>query len=204
VRPANARTSFAVCAAGLALLCLALAGCPKRGPESLSPWRAEMDEFFDDQVDLVRSRVRYRGKWNREFEESHMGRIGYSDAICLGVAKTLYRDTRWDKTKGLFIDFDLRKVVKGSMGGIDTVALELSERAPDITAIRESEIVGRPFFLYLKWVDVKARKLHWHLSPYSIEIEEEIGALIRSAERAGKAGGGVRDVGGPASGKSAP
>jgi hypothetical protein len=172
-------------------------GCPAKGkPVSKMDWRAELAAYFDDQLDLVRVRVKFSGKWNRDFEEKYLGRVGYSDAIVVGTVKTLYYDTRWDKTRGLIYDFEVKDLVKGGVGDDKLLSLAVAEGelTGDSASTHEEEIVGHQFFLYLKWENVDEHKFHWHLSPYSPDAEKEVRSLMKSAEKGDKSTGGMKDI----------
>ena len=186
-----------VCTGFVALSLAAAAGCAgkRKKAESKMSWRPELKTYFDDQADLVRVRVKFKGKWNREFEEVYLGRVGYSDAIVVGSVKSLYYDTRWDKSRALIYEFEVSDLIKGGLGDRTTLALHVDESAvTEETASSREEIVGKAFFLYLKWVSLEEGTYHWHLSPYATDAAEEVKALIRSAEKGAKKGGGVKVI----------
>ncbi|HEV8324857.1 MAG TPA: hypothetical protein VG389_24800 [Myxococcota bacterium] len=199
IPPWRAAAPALVALLALAGLGAGAGGCPgKHKPVSKMDWRPELGVYFDDQIDLVRVRMKgVKGKWNREFEERYLGRVGYSDAIAVGKVKTLYFDTRWDKTRGLIYDFELSGTLKGVLGDekLMTLAVAEGELSGDSDSTKD-EIVGQEFFLFLKWEDVDKGVFHWHLSPKTADTLEEVTALIKSAEKGSKdlGAGGERTI----------
>lgn len=181
----------------LPFVSLAMAACGGNGGNGAqarvtSPFTTEHARFFDDAVDLIREPEALGGRWAEEWDEELRGRTGYADLIARVVVQTLRTDTDLEHRNTYHLVCRINETLQGESPG-EEVQVSVSEGSGGFETVARNErrIVDARFVLFLKWYadDAGEVKSHWHLTPATRSMVEQVKLMIADARRREEEGG---------------
>jgi len=139
------------------------------------------EPLFDHAVDLVEEPVVVRDQWGGTFES----RVRRADSIAVVRVTSLSSDTVRNRS-AYRLTAKVKNRLKGSSPREVVLRVQDDQRGYETVRANEDRLLEDPFVAFVKWgADPESDELiaHWHLSPSSDAVRENIDFFLRHPPR---------------------
>jgi hypothetical protein len=178
--PFSTSTIAVVCT----VLLLAACGASDRAARGAA-WNPEEATLFDDGIDVIESFTTLSGNFRFDAEEELNARANLADVILLGDIRSVQQSEDVDGVRTKRITLDVEKVLYGKWRDKEFILVSGQESLGyNLLARHEERLKGRQlaFIRVFRSEDGRTGH-HFHLSPGSLSMRDEVEALVAARKK---------------------
>jgi len=170
------------CAIAIAALSVVMIGCGG-GFAAGRPWDAAMEAtVFDDGIDVVDNPAKLSGEWAFRARRDLEARSNLADMVAVVTIMSVQTMRDVDSNEARRVDARVEKALYGSSPNNNLVLKSSASALGNALLMRHEGRLTGSYLVFLRWFEQEDGTIghHFHLSPSSPEISEQVRKYVRA------------------------